>query len=167
MTEYPPGRRDFLKTMTALGAAALPLAPAGPNTKATYNPAAKFEIKVSEVDFRRTRAGRTLMARIYQPDGPGPFPAVLDLHDVSALGGDQLADPDQLTGPVGQPGAHREVAPLDGHPVPDGDGIRCNEALLAELTAHAETLAGIDYDRADQDIKRELPPVPGQDRAPG
>ena len=80
MTEYPPGRRDFLKTMTALGAAALPLAPAGPSTKATYNPAAKLEIKVSEVDFRRTRAGRMLMARIYQPDGPGPFPAVLDLH---------------------------------------------------------------------------------------
>jgi kynurenine 3-monooxygenase len=38
--------------------------------------------------------------------------------------------------------------------------------LLAELTAHAETLANIDYDRADRDIKRELPPVPGQDRAP-
>jgi acetyl esterase len=80
MTEYPPGRRDFLKTMTALGAAALPMVPAGPNTKTPYNPAARFEIKVSEVDFRRTRAGRMLMARIYQPDGPGPFPTVLDLH---------------------------------------------------------------------------------------
>lgn len=45
-----------------------------------YNPAAKFELKVSEVEFRRTPGGRTLMARIYQPQGAGPFPTVLDLH---------------------------------------------------------------------------------------
>ena len=30
--------------------------------------------------MRRTAAGRMLMARIYQPKGAGPFPAVLDLH---------------------------------------------------------------------------------------
>ncbi len=44
-----------------------------------YNPATKFEIKVWDVEFRRAPA-RTLMARIYQPQGDGPFPAVLDLH---------------------------------------------------------------------------------------
>ena len=48
--------------------------------KASYNPAAKFELTVSEVEIRRTQAGRTLMARVYQPKGAGPFPAVLDLH---------------------------------------------------------------------------------------
>ena len=47
---------------------------------ARYDPAATFEIRVSEVEFRRTAAGRTLMARIYQPQGAGPFPTVLDLH---------------------------------------------------------------------------------------
>src|SRR2546427_13260297 len=47
---------------------------------AAYNPAGKFELKVSEVEFRRTPAGRQLMARIYQPQGAGPFPTVLDLH---------------------------------------------------------------------------------------
>lgn len=46
---------------------------------ANYNPANKFEIKVWDVEFRRAPA-RTLMARIYQPQGDGPFPAVLDLH---------------------------------------------------------------------------------------
>ena len=46
---------------------------------ATYNPSARFEIKVSEIEFRRTPA-RTLMARIYQPQGRGPFPTLLDLH---------------------------------------------------------------------------------------
>ena len=44
-----------------------------------YNPAAQFEIKEWDVEFRRTPA-RTLMARVYQPQGPGPFPTLLDLH---------------------------------------------------------------------------------------
>jgi acetyl esterase/lipase len=45
-----------------------------------YDPAGQFEIEVKEVEFRRNRAGRMLMARIYQPQGRGPFPAMLDLH---------------------------------------------------------------------------------------
>jgi acetyl esterase/lipase len=47
---------------------------------ASYNPAAKIGVKVSEVEYRRTKAGRQLMARIYEPAGTGPFPTVLDLH---------------------------------------------------------------------------------------
>ena len=46
----------------------------------SYNPADKFEIKVWDVEFRRAPA-RTLMARIYQPQGDGPFPAA-DGRDV-------------------------------------------------------------------------------------
>jgi len=91
MDAYRPGRRDFLIKVTALGAAGLPaivpgLRPAGVSAMAeraaapAYDPAGKFEIKVSEVELRRTAAGRTLMARIYQPNGAGPFPTVLDLH---------------------------------------------------------------------------------------
>ncbi len=45
----------------------------------SYNPAGKFEITVSEAEFRRG-SKRTLMARIYQPQGHGPFPVLLDLH---------------------------------------------------------------------------------------
>jgi len=44
-----------------------------------YNPAARFEIKTWDLEFRRTPK-RTLMARIYQPQGAGPFPTLLDLH---------------------------------------------------------------------------------------
>ena len=88
MDTYRPDRRDFLMTMTALGATALPgVAPRGflsveaaGAPAAKYDPAASFEIKVSEVEFRRTAAGRQLMARIYQPAGAGPFPTMLDLH---------------------------------------------------------------------------------------
>ena len=70
------GRRDFLKKMTAFGA----VAAAGLKTKSAYDPSAKFEITVSEVEFRRTPAGRVLMARMYRPAGAGPFPTMIDLH---------------------------------------------------------------------------------------
>src|SRR5262249_38274002 len=49
-------------------------------TSPTYNPAAKFEIAVSEVEYRHTSAGRSFIARFYQPKGAGPFPTVLDQH---------------------------------------------------------------------------------------
>jgi acetyl esterase/lipase len=45
----------------------------------TYNPAQQYEIKVWDVEYRRDPV-RTLMARIYQPQGEGPFPALLDVH---------------------------------------------------------------------------------------
>lgn len=44
-----------------------------------YNPSNKFEIKTWDIEFRRAPK-RTLMARIYQPQGEGPFPTLLDLH---------------------------------------------------------------------------------------
>jgi acetyl esterase len=74
MSMHPVGRREFLMTMAAAGAAGF--ARAG----TAYDPAASFDVTVSEVEFRRNAAGRMLMARIYQPKGAGPFPTVLDLH---------------------------------------------------------------------------------------
>jgi acetyl esterase/lipase len=83
------GRRDFLAT---LGATALPLvvggfrplhalaAGAAAESKTAYNSRARFEVAVRDVEFRRSSTGRQLMARVYQPEGPGPFPTVLDLH---------------------------------------------------------------------------------------
>src|SRR5262249_30372519 len=77
-------RRDVVKLVAATGmidlaARALPgaaQAAGGP----VYNPGDRFDLAVSEVEFRRNSAGRTLMARIYQPKGQGPFATVLDLH---------------------------------------------------------------------------------------
>ena len=80
MDERLPGRRDFLLKLTALGAVGFPLAASRVQARTVYDPAATFEIAVSDVEFRRTAAGRTLMARVYQPKGAGPFPAILDLH---------------------------------------------------------------------------------------
>jgi acetyl esterase len=67
-------RRTFLKTLALAGAAARG------QLLAAYSPTAKFDLAVNEVQYRRTAAGRALMARIYQPVGSGPFPTVLDLH---------------------------------------------------------------------------------------
>lgn len=78
-------RRDVLK-MTAAGAVGLPaeraFSPSAAHAAgaAGYEPSARFDLDVSEVEFRKNSAGRMLMARIYQPKGPGPFPTILDLH---------------------------------------------------------------------------------------
>ena len=94
MDQYSFGRRSFLKKMTALSAAGIPvvagLAPRPAH--AAYDPAAEFDLKVSEVEFRRNAAGRLLMARIYQPQGAGPFPTLLDLHGGAWNRKDRLAE---------------------------------------------------------------------------
>ena len=101
MRMHSSGRRDFLKHVTAL-AVGLPAASllkseaaaasAGFPAGLQYDPAAKFEIKVTEVPFRRTTAGRQLMARVYQPVGAGPFPTILDLHGGAWTAKDRTAE---------------------------------------------------------------------------
>ena len=84
MTRDTFDRRDVVKLMAAAGAAVPVSRALRPDTAhaaaPSYDPAGKFELDVKEVEFRRNGAGRMLMARIYQPKGPGPFPTVLDLH---------------------------------------------------------------------------------------
>src|SRR6266851_2387266 len=82
MDELHRGRRDFLKEVTALGMAGVPIVAGWRSSvaradetqgrsgmKTAYDPAAQFELKVSEVEFRRTAAGRQLMARIIAASG--------------------------------------------------------------------------------------------------
>jgi len=96
-------RRAFVRRMASFGAAGIIVgwrprsahtgqASGGPTVKVTYDPAATFELKVNEVEFRRTEKGRQLMARIYQPQGAGPFPTVLDLHGGAWRRKDRLAE---------------------------------------------------------------------------
>jgi len=85
MTDRTFDRRDVVKLMAAAGATGVTAQAFSPDAAqaagvAAYDPAAHFDVDVSEVEFRRNAAGRMLMARIYKPKGPGPFPTVLDLH---------------------------------------------------------------------------------------
>ena len=44
-----------------------------------YDPSAQYEIKTWD-ELYRADPVRDLMARIYQPQGSGPFPVLLDVH---------------------------------------------------------------------------------------
>jgi acetyl esterase len=79
MTKSTLERRDVLMGTAAASAMGLTAGAHAAGVPA-YDPAARFELVVSDVELRRNTAGRVLMARIYQPKGPGPFPTVLDLH---------------------------------------------------------------------------------------
>src|SRR5215469_12934055 len=85
MTRSKFGRRDIIKLMAGAGAIGVSAAPTlwpltAKAAAPAYNPAGKFELDVKDVELRRNPEGRMLMARIYQPKGPGPFPTILDLH---------------------------------------------------------------------------------------
>jgi len=81
MKEFSRGRRDFLRQLTACGVAGLPALAATAEAASRYDPAAAFEIIVSEVEFRRTHSelewsdysltgrDRMLGARMVAPSG--------------------------------------------------------------------------------------------------
>jgi acetyl esterase len=91
-------RRNILKLIAAAGGMGLSAARVFQPSAAyaagvpAYDPDARFDLAVSEVEIRRNSAGRVLMARIYQPKGPGPFPTVLDLHGGAWNRKDRLAE---------------------------------------------------------------------------
>jgi acetyl esterase/lipase len=84
--------------MAAAGVVGLPMArvlslgAAHAAAAVAYDPNAQFDLAVDEAVLRRNSAGRMLMARIYQPKGPGPFPTVLDLHGGAWNGKNRLAE---------------------------------------------------------------------------
>jgi acetyl esterase/lipase len=48
-------------------------------TRLRYDPDATYEVKTTDIVYRR-EGDIDLIARIYQPQGEGPFPALLDIH---------------------------------------------------------------------------------------
>ena len=50
-----------------------------------YDPKATFELRVFEETYRKT-ADSDWPVRIYQPQGEGPFPALLDVHGGACIG---------------------------------------------------------------------------------
>ncbi|HWE73776.1 MAG TPA: alpha/beta hydrolase [Stellaceae bacterium] len=79
------GRRNVVKMIAGAGVVGISGAGAlwpgvAEAAAPAYDPAGKFDVDIREIPFRRNSAGRMLMARLYQPRGKGPFPAVIDLH---------------------------------------------------------------------------------------
>ena len=44
-----------------------------------YNPEGNYKVRAYDVTYREDQDGAWL-ARIYQPEGAGPFPALIDVH---------------------------------------------------------------------------------------
>ena len=57
----------------------------------TYNPERKFEVRVREIEYRND-GNQPWMVTVYQPEGDGPFPALLDVHGGAWNRGDRTAD---------------------------------------------------------------------------
>jgi len=139
------GRRQFLKTITALGAAGL--AGRASAARVPYEPAAKFPLKIADVGFRRTETGRQLLARVYQPEGAGPFPVLLDLHGGGWYRKDRFANEpmDRAIAAAGMLVAAVDLRLSDEAPYPasvqDANyGVRWLKARAAEWKGDASTL---------------------------
>ena len=58
---------------------------------ATYNPAQQLAVRVHELEYRND-GNESWMVTVYQPQGNGPFPALLDVHGGAWNRGDRSAD---------------------------------------------------------------------------
>jgi len=50
-----------------------------------------FEVDVQDIEYQQ-QGGKAWLARIYQPKGPGPFPAMVDVHGGAWHNGDRTND---------------------------------------------------------------------------
>jgi len=62
------------------------------NGALSYDPTRRYEFKVEDVEYRRD-GEQSWLAMMYQPQGPGPFPAVLDIHGGAWNSGDRTNNP--------------------------------------------------------------------------
>src|SRR4051812_29481535 len=57
-----------------------------------YDPAAHYEVKVEDIEYRRD-GDRAWLALTYQPQGEGPFPALLEIHGGAWNNGERTGAP--------------------------------------------------------------------------
>ena len=62
------------------------------NSSLRYDPAARYEVKVEDIEYRRD-GEQSWLALMYQPQGAGPFPALLEIHGGAWNNGDRKSNP--------------------------------------------------------------------------
>jgi acetyl esterase/lipase len=115
-----------------------------------YEPSAHFEVKTFDVEI--PREGNPLLARVYQPQGPGPFPTLLDVHGGAWSGGDRTSD-EQTDTTLATSGmlivsSEIRIGPEDPYPAQMQDinlATRWLKVHAAELLGDASTLGGIGF----------------------
>lgn len=116
---------------------------------AQYDPTARFNVDVSDVEYLRT-VGDAFLARIYQPQGPGPFPGVVEVHGGAWCGGDRTND-DHINRRLAESGI--VVAALDyqlapQHPYPKqvqdvNFGVRWLKSHAGEFKVDPDQVGGV------------------------
>src|SRR5262245_22904532 len=108
-----------------------------------------YEIKVEDVEYLR-HGGTPLLARLYRPQGPGPFPIMVELHGGAWCRSDRLADK-----VIHEPLAHSGVIvaaldwrqpPVAPYPASFQDihyGIRWLKARAAELGSRPDLVGSM------------------------
>jgi acetyl esterase/lipase len=97
-------RRAFVQGVgAAMGAAAVApwladavRTPAALAQTAGYDPAQRYPVQVSDVEYRRD-GDKVYLATVYQPQGAGPFPAMVDIHGGQWRTGDRTG-----SGPISE-----------------------------------------------------------------
>ena len=115
-----------------------------------YDPTARFEVRIEDVEYRRD-GDEVFLARVYRPQGQGPFPALIDIHGGQWTRGDRLGN-----GPISEvlaasglvvfaPDFHlaTEGAPYPTSLIDISYAIRWFKAHAAEFGATAEHLGGL------------------------
>jgi acetyl esterase/lipase len=92
-----------------------------------YDPAAQYEVKTEDVEYRR-EGGDAWLARVYRPQGTGPFPALLDVHGGAWSMGDRLND-----------------APMDTALAASGMVVVAIDFRLAPQHPYPASLADVNY----------------------
>ena len=127
-------------------------------THLRYDPAARFAVRDRDVEYRRV-GGRSLLAHVYEPQGPGPFPMLVDVHGGGWNRFDRMRDK-----PVDiELASHGMfVASLDfrlngeaPHPAAMQDinyAIRWFKAHAGEFNARPEGMGGIGFSSGGQQM---------------
>lgn len=93
-------------------------------------------VRVHELEYLRVD-GTTLLARVFQPEGPGPFPAVIDVHGGAWTQGDRLGN-DAINLPLARRGV--VVVSVDYRVPPQGvypSSVQDVNYAVRWLKAHA------------------------------
>jgi acetyl esterase/lipase len=115
-----------------------------------YQPSARFEVRVFDVEI--PREGSPLLARVYQPQGAGPFPMVIDEHGGAWSANDRTSD-EWIDAPLAASGLlvlspEFRIGPDDPFPGQLQDinlATRWLKAHAAELKGDPSTLGGIGF----------------------
>jgi len=115
----------------------------GPIVK--YEPENKCTISVKELEYQDG-----LAVRVYQPEGPGPFPALVDVHGGVWTNGDRSANEvmDRALAESGIVVAAVDFRQSPGHPYPAqvadvNLAIRWLKSRAADFNADANTVGGV------------------------